>query len=54
MTAWCAADPALCTSDESDRSDLPYPVPGVSPDKEEEGDKAAQRNLPNPILGVSP
>ena len=45
-TAWCAADPALCTSDESDRSDLP--------EKEKEGDKAAQSNLPNPIPGVWP
>ena len=57
-TAWCAADPALCTSDESDRSDLPQkedgdkaeqsnppnPIPGVSPEKEEEGDEDAQRN----------
>ena len=53
-TAWCAADPALCTSDESDPSDLPNPMPGVSPEKEKEGDKAAQSNPPIPIPGVSP
>ena len=44
-TAWCAADLGLCTSDESDRSDLP---------EKEEGDKAEQSNPPNPIPGASP
>ena len=37
-----AADPALSSSDESAPSDLPNPIPGVSPEKEEEGDEAAQ------------
>ena len=51
-TAWCAADPALCISDESAPSDLPNPIPGVSPEKAEEGDEAAQSNLPNPKTHV--